>query len=292
MLNYDMPLYRPPSEGPNLIIQATLGCSYNQCTFCSMYHSKRYSARPLDVVLSEIEQVANQYPETRRVFLADGDAMALPTEDLLAILTQLQQQLPRLSRVSSYALPANLRKKSVSELTQLRESGLSLLYYGLESGSKTILKKIRKGATPDGIVEGLQKAQTAGMKVSATVILGLGGQLYWQEHIDETANLINRLELNYLSTLQLGLDPAIEKRFYEAFGDDFEWQDDYGMLQEQARLISNINTKKPVIFRSNHASNSLPMKGNLPNDRERLLAELRQAENGEVSLIPKYLRGY
>ncbi len=296
MINYDMPLYRPPSEGPNLIIQATLGCSYNRCTFCSMYRSKTFLVRPMDQVLAEIEQAAKLQPDTRRVFLADGDALVLPNEQLITILDHLKKYLPRLTRVSSYALPNNLKKKTVEELTELRKHGLSLIYYGLESGSKIILKKIRKGATPDTIVEGIKKAHTAGIKVSATVILGLGGKNNWQEHIDETAKLINRLELDYLSTLQLGLDPVVEIEFYEAFAQNgkrhFEWQDDQGMLQEQARLIAQINPVKPVIFRSNHASNSLPLKGNLPKDRDRLLEELQRVEKGEVPLVPEYLRGY
>ena len=295
MINYDMPLYRPPSEDPNLIIQATLGCSYNRCTFCSMYRSKTFLVRPMNQVLAEIEQAAKLQPQasnTRRVFLADGDALVLPNDQLITILDHLKKHLPRLTRVSSYALPNNLKKKTIEELAKLKDHGLTLIYYGLESGSKIILKKIRKGATPDAIVEGLKKAHTAGIKVSATVILGLGGKTYWQEHIDETAKLINRLELDYLSTLQLGLDPVVEKEFYDAFGENFEWQDDQGMLHEQARLIAQINPTHPVIFRSNHASNSLPLKGNLPKDRDRLLEELQRAENGEVSLVPKFLRGY
>ncbi len=287
-----MPLYRPPSEGPNLIIQATLGCSYNRCTFCSMYRSKTFLVRPMDQILAEIERAAKLQPDVRRVFLADGDALVLPNDHLIAILDHLKKHLSRLTRVSSYALPNNLKKKTVEELTELKEHGLTLIYYGLESGSKIILKKIRKGATPDAIVEGLKKAHAAGIKVSATVILGLGGKNYWREHIDETAKLINRLELDYLSTLQLGLEPVVEKEFHDAFGGDFEWQNDQGMLHEQARLIALINPKRPVIFRSNHASNSLPLKGNLPNDRDYLLEKLQLAENGEILLVPEILRGY
>ncbi len=292
MINYDMPLYRPPSEGNNLIIQATLGCSYNRCTFCSMYRGKTFTARSLHEVLAEIELAAKHRPDTRRVFLADGDALVLPNNHLIAILVHLKKHLPRLTRVSSYALPGNLKRKSVEELAELKEHGLTLIYYGIESGSKTILKKIRKGATPESIHAGLRKAHAAGIKVSATVILGLGGKNHWQEHIDETARLINHLHLNYLSTLQLGLDSIVESEFYKAFGDDFKWQDDYDMLQEQARLIAQINPPSPVIFRSNHASNALPLKGTLPKDRDRLLEQLQQAEKGEISLVPEFLRGY
>ena len=148
MINYDMPLYRPPSEGPNLIIQATLGCSYNRCTFCSMYRSKTFLVRPMDQVLAEIERAAKLQPDARRVFLADGDALVLPNDQLITILDHLKKHLPRLTRVSSYALPNNLKKKSVEELAELKEHGLTLIYYGLESGSKIILKRSAKARHP------------------------------------------------------------------------------------------------------------------------------------------------
>ena len=292
MLNYDMPLYRPPSEGQNLIIQVTIGCSFNQCSFCSMYHSKQFAARDLQAIYQDIEQAAKFWPDTRRVFLADGDAMVLPTDQLILILDKLQQSFPKLTRVSSYALPGNLRKKTLTELTQLKANGLSLIYYGLESGSQRILKKIRKGASPKTMIEGLNKAHQAGIKVSATVILGLGGKQYWQEHIDETAQLINAVKLDYLSTLQLGLAPEVEQQFYQAFAEPFAWQTDHEMLIEQRRLIEQIEPEKPLIFRSNHASNSLPLKGNLPNDRDELLTQLQLAAQGQVELVPDYLRGY
>lgn len=292
MLHYDFPLYRPPSEGNNLIIQATLGCSTNRCTFCSMYRTKSYQARPLDAVLGDIQQSAALAPHTRRVFLADGDALSRDTEDLLVILEALATAFPQLTRVSSYALPANLIKKTPKQLRQLREAGLSLLYYGVESGDAELLRIIRKGATPDMMAEGLHKAVEAGMKVSATVILGLAGRARWQAHIEATAALVNRTALTYLSTLQLGLEPEREAEFIQRFNGDFEWQDDLGMLREQQLLVRLVAPEKPVIFRSNHASNALPLAGNLPRDADRLLAELGAAEAGERDLIPQWMRGY
>lgn len=292
MLNYDFPLYRPPSEGNNVIIQATLGCSYNRCTFCSMYRSKAFRARPQDQVFADIDRAASLAPTARRVFLADGDALVLPTAELLEILGHLRARFPGLARVSCYALPANLLKKSVEELTALREAGLTLIYYGIESGNADLLRRIRKGATVRGMKEGLLRASAAGMKVSGTLILGLGGRHHWQAHIDDSAALVNELELNYLSTLQLGLDPVVEQSFYEAFGDDFVWQDDDGMLREQQRLIAALEPARPLIFRSNHASNALPLKGNLPADRDRLLAELAGGVEDASRRVPQWLRGY
>ena len=290
-LNYHMPLFRPPSEGDNLIIQVTLGCSFNRCSFCSMYRSKSYSQRPFADLVADIQKASRSAPDSRRVFLADGDALSLPTDQLIAILDALHTALPKLSRVSCYATPANILQKSANELAMLKEKGLNLLYLGIESGSNMILKKITKGASQRGIAEAMSKAHEAGLKVSATVILGLGGKNHWQEHIDGTIALLNSAPLTYLSTLQLHLEVDIVSEFEEKFGEAFEMQDDHAILLEQQRLISGLNPPKPVIFRSNHASNALALAGNLPRDRDKLLAQLEAALAGEQPLRPWHLRG-
>ena len=290
-LLYDMPLYRPPSEGDNLIIQATLGCSFNQCSFCAMYRNKQYVERPLEEVRADIRAAAADWPDAHRVFLADGDALALPTDHLLAILRELAEALPRLTRVSCYATPGNLQRKSAEELALLREHRLSLLYVGIESGSDLILKKITKGATQRRMAEVLHKAQASGMKVSATVILGLGGMQHSEEHIDGTLALLNSAPVTYLSTLQLYLDESIAEEFQRKFGEPFEMPDDLAILKEQERLISGLNPPQPVIFRSNHASNALALAGNLPKDKEKLLLQLREAMAGHRPLRPVFMRG-
>ena len=292
LIDYDLPLWRPPSEADSFILQATLGCSFNHCSFCSMYRTKAFAIRPLQAVQADIQAVARAYPGTRRVFLADGDALAAPTDHLLVILENLHTAFPRLERVSSYALPANLLKKSVDELAQLREAGLTLLYYGIETGSADLLKRITKGATPEAMITGLTKAKQAGLKISATVILGLGGQTHWQEHINATADLVNQVELDYLSTLQLMLEPAIYQEFHRKFREPFQEQDDHALLAEQVRLIERLNPPAPLTFRSNHASNALALAGELPRDRERLLAQLELAQAGGIRLRPEWLRGY
>ncbi len=290
-LLYVMPLFRPPSEGGNLIVQATLGCSFNQCSFCAMYRSKHYVERPLDAVFADIRRAAADWPDAHRVFLADGDALALPTEHLLAILRELAAALPRLTRVSCYATPGNLQRKSAEELALLREHKLSLLYVGIESGSDLILKKITKGATQRRMAEVLHKAHASGMKVSATVILGLGGTQHGDEHIDGTIVLLNSAPVTYLSTLQLYLDESIVEEFHRKYGEPFEMPDDLAILKEQERLISGLNPPQPVVFRSNHASNALALAGNLPRDREKLLLQLREAMAGHRPLRPYYVRG-
>lgn len=290
-LPYDMPLFRPPSEGDNLIIQATLGCSFNQCSFCAMYRSKQYVERPLEAVFADIRQAAAGWPDAYRVFLADGDALSLPTDHLLAILRELAAALPRLTRVSCYATPGNIQRKSAEELALLREHKLNLLYFGIESGSDFILKRITTGATQRRMGEVLDKAHASGMKVSATVILGLGGSKHSDEHIDGTIALLNSAPVTYLSTLQLYLDESIVEDFHRKYGEPFEMPDDLAILTEQERLISGLNPPQPVIFRSNHASNALALAGNLPRDKEKLLLQLREAMAGHRPLRPHYMRG-
>ena len=292
MFEYQLPLWRPPSEGDSLILQATLGCSWNRCSFCSMYRGTTFTARPLAEVLSDMDHLTREWPEARRVFLADGDALVLPTEHLLGILGQLRQHLPRLARVSCYALPHNLLRKTPGELLRLQEAGLRLLYYGIETGDPALLKRVVKGATPRGMADGLAKAAAAGIKVSATVVLGLAGRHGWREHIDGTVALLDRVPLNYLSTLQLGLEPGVQAAFTRRFEGGFQPQGDTGILQELERLITRINPPRPLLFRSNHASNALPLAGNLPRDRQRLLQEITAVRYGERELRPLWRRGF
>jgi coproporphyrinogen III oxidase-like Fe-S oxidoreductase len=281
MLYYDMPLYRPPSEGNNLIIQATLGCSFNRCAFCSMYRSKVYRPRPLDDVFADIDAAARVWPKAHRIFLADGDAMVLPADHLHAILDRLRDRFPALARVSAYATPANLLKKTPEELAGLRAAKLSLVYLGVESGSPAVLRRITKGASVDGMAKALDKARAAGMKVSATVILGLAGAEGWEDHITATAALINRAPPAFLSTLQLFLEPERQRPFVEQMtrdGTPFTVQDDAAVLAEQRLFLEHMAPPAPVIFRSNHASNALALAGTLPKDRDRLLAQVAAAQ--------------
>jgi len=288
---YDMPLFRPPSEGDNLIVQATLGCSFNQCSFCSMYKSKRFVARPLEQVFAHIDALARMDPTAHRVFLADGDALALPTEALEAIAAKLAATFPGLQRISAYATPGNLLRKTPDELARLKAAKLSLVYLGVESGSREVLRRISKGATADGMVEALDKARSAGIKVSATVILGLGGKRLAEEHAEATAALINRAPPTYLSTLQLTLMEDAAPNFLARWEGSFVPQDDHGVLIEQRRLLAALDPPHPVIFRSNHASNCLPLAGTLPRDKARLLAQVDGALAGTNALRPEWLRG-
>lgn len=256
-----------------------------------MYRTKQYTERSLADIREDIHNAAKQYPEAHRVFLADGDALALPTEHLVEILRELSRALPRLSRVSCYATPGNIHRKKPEELLMLRQHKLKLLYFGIESGSDLILKKITKGATQKRLAESLHKAHASGIKVSATVILGLGGRTYSEEHINETINLLNHAPVSYLSTLQLYLDHNISDEFYKKFGEPFLMQDDIAILKEQERLIAGLKPPQAIIFRSNHASNALALEGTLPKDKEKLLLQVHAALDGNLELRPHFMRG-
>ncbi|MBY0431751.1 MAG: radical SAM protein, partial [Rhodospirillales bacterium] len=253
--------------------------------------AQSFTVKPLARVFAEIERAAREWPRAHRIFLADGDALALPAGHLAAICDRLAQAFPHLQRISCYATPVALLRKTEAELRDLRRRKLSLVYLGIESGSDDILRRIAKGATQRSIAAALDKARDAGIKVSATVILGLGGQTRWQDHIDGTAALVNRASPAYLSTLQLMLAPESVRPFLARFGEPFQPQDDDGILREQKRLLENLAPPRPVIFRSNHASNCLALAGTLPKDQARLAAELDEAIAGRKNLRARFLRG-
>ena len=291
MIKYDYPLFRPPAEADNIIIQITLGCSYNNCSFCSMYKTKKYQERGLEDIYKDIDSFATSYPRAHKIFLADGDALALETATLVQILKYLQNSFANLKRVSTYASAQNLLEKSEQDLELLQDNKLNLIYYGIETGNNLILKKITKGVNQSEIIKSLNKVPK-GMKISATVILGIGGVKYTKEHITDTANIINNTTINYLSTLQLGLEEDAKENFYKHFN-DFSPLDDFQILDEQRRFLELLNPTNQIIFRSNHASNALHLSGTLPKDRDKLLTQLEIAMSvGSEALIPNIFRGF
>jgi len=292
MLEYSYPLFRPPAEANNPILQVTHGCSYNRCSFCSMYKSKKFRIKPLENIYKDIDNLADYYPNTIKIFLADGDALTVDTQYLLQILNYLQKKLPKLRRVSSYASTQNILAKSIEELKELEANKLNLFYYGIESGDDTLLKYINKGVNSQEIIHSLQMVNTTRIKISATVILGLGGKENSKEHIKNTAKLISQVKLNYLSTLQLGLEENEVKSFYKNFS-NFIHLNDSEILEEQRELLRQIEPKSKIIFRSNHASNALHLAGTLPKDKENLLTQIDKAlKVGEKAFIPEFLRGF
>lgn len=292
MLNYDYPLYRPPSEAKSLIFQVTLGCSFNQCSFCDMYRSKEYSERPWEEVKNEIDMMANQLPDSSRIFLADGDALNIQTDNMIKIVKYIYEKFPNLERISCYATPMNLLKKTPEELKKMYEAGLKMMYIGIESGSDIILKKVTKGATSKTIIKACRKAIDAGFTISCMVILGLGGKTYTNEHIRGTAEVLSAVSPQYSAALTLIMEPGVKDEFMAKFGDPFIPVSDSEALDELEDLVSRIETKNEIIFRANHGSNAYTIKGTFPQDKQAMLEKISWMKQHPETVRPQGLRGF
>ena len=292
MLNYDAPLYRPPSEARSLIFQVTLGCSFNQCSFCDMYRSKEYSERPWEEIKLEIDMMAKQLPDTRRIFLADGDAFNLDADYMVNILKYIYEKFPNLERVSCYAMPMNILQKSTDDLKKMYDAGLNMLYLGIESGSDIVLKKVTKGATGKTIIKSVNKAKDAGYTMSCMVILGLGGKKYSKDHIQGTADVLNACSPNYVGALTLYLENGIKDEFLQKYNGEFVRLNDDEALDELEGLLSKIDTKDEIIFRANHGSNAYTIKGTFPQDKQQMLDQIRWLKEHPEVVRPQGLRGF
>ena len=291
-LGYDYPLYRPPSEANSIIFQVTLGCSFNKCSFCNMYRTKEYSERPWEEIKSEIDVVSKSFPQTERIFLADGDAINLDSEKLIQILDYIKENFPNLKRISCYAMPKNLLQKSPDELKLLNSKGLDMLYIGIETGNDILLKKITKGATSKSIIDACNRAKKSGFIISCMIILGIGGKKYSKEHMTETARVVSDVSPNFLAALTLIIEDGVYDEFMKKFNEPFETLNDTMILDELELLLSNINPISPIVFRANHASNVYSIGGNLPEDKEKMLVLVRSLKEHPELLKPKVLRRF
>ena len=289
---YDYPLYRPPSEARSLIFQVTLGCSFNECSFCDMYRSKEYSERPWEQVKNEIDLMARHLPDTRRVFLADGDALNLDTDYMIKVVTYIREKFSNIERISCYAMPMNILKKTPEELEKMHKAGLDMLYLGIESGSDIVLKKVTKGAISKTIIKAVNKAKAAGYIMSCMVILGLGGQKYSKEHIRGTAEVISACSPNYVGALTLYLENGIKDEFLQKYEGEFVRINDDQALDELESLISQIDTKDEIIFRANHGSNAYTIKGTFPQDKQNMLEKIAWMKQHPEVVRPQGLRGF
>lgn len=292
-IRYVEPVFRPPSEAESLILPVTDGCSWNRCTFCEMYTApqKKFRARDEAEVIESIRFAGQHYAErVRRVFLADGDALVLPTRRLLAVLEAIREHLPNVRRISSYCLPRNLRKKTQGEIDALAAAGLRMVYVGAESGDDAVLAAVDKGETFSSTQEALEKLAVAGITRSVMILNGLGGQVLSAQHADNSARLINATQPEYLATLVVSF-PGGEARLRAAFP---EWTplSQRELFVETERFLLALELKRTV-FRSDHASNWLALRGTLGADKQRLLDELRLAiETPEKApLRPAWARG-
>ena len=291
-LGYDYPLYRPPSEANSVIFQVTLGCSFNKCSFCNMYRTKEYSERPWAEIKNEIDIVSKSFPQTERIFLADGDAINLHTEKLIQILDYIKEKFPNLQRISCYAMPKNLLQKSPEELTQLNNRGLNMLYIGIETGNDILLKKITKGATSKSIIDACNRAKRCGFIISCMIILGIGGKKYSVAHMKETARVVSAVSPNFLAALTLIIEDGVHDEFMKKFDEPFEALDDSLILNELEMLLNDINPVSPMVFRANHASNVYSIGGNLPEDKEKMITLVRNLRAHPELLKPKVLRRF
>jgi len=274
-IEYDEPLFRPPAESRSAILQVTLGCSWNKCAFCEMYTSKKFRAKSLEELKPEIETLSRSYRGIKKIFLADGNAFVLSANKLIPILTEINHQFGKLQRISSYALPKDITSKSESELKELKNLGLKLLYIGIETGDDELLKLINKGETFNSTIDGITKAHNAGIDTSIMIINGLGGKKYSEQHALKSAEIINKLNPKFLSTLTISM-PYGEAHFQKRFGGEFQQQTIVELYEELKSFIENLEVKN-VIYRSNHISNNLPLQGTLSRDREQLIELLQNA---------------
>ncbi|MFR1051745.1 MAG: radical SAM protein [Oscillospiraceae bacterium] len=288
-MRYEGTIYRPPGEWKSYLLQVTVGCSHNACTFCGMYKDKRYHVRPLSDVMEDIQMARAYYGDVRRVFLCDGDAIALPTGDLLAILRALYETFPALERVTTYAGPESTLEKTPEELRTLREAGLTRAYLGLETGNDALLKAVCKGVDAAGMLEAGVRLRQAGMDLWVMVLLGLAGSGGGTRHILDTAAMVNEMRPRHLSALSLILQPGtVLYRDWKA--GRFTPITARESLEEVRLLVEKL-TVDPLHFTCDHASNYLPLKGTLPDRREEFLTALDGALAGDVALRPEWSRG-
>ena len=279
---YDYPLYRPPSEAYSLIIQATLGCSQNKCTFCSMYKSKKFTIKPLEQIKKEIDFFRIYVKKAERIFLADGDALIMPMKILKEIFIYINEKFPEAERISLYGSPKSILLKTPEELLELKNLGLGLIYLGVESGSDKILSSVKKGVSREEIITAGKKVKKVGIPLSVTAVAGLGGKENSIEHAVETASLISEINPDYFGVLTLMLEEGTEL-LEEYKKGKFIPLSSSEILEETKLMIKNINVKEKCIFRSNHASNYVSLKGTLPYEKENILKTIDYAlENNEI----------
>ena len=289
-MKYEGMIFRPPSEAESLILQVTVGCSYNRCTFCGAYQGKSFRIKSFEEVKEDIDEVSSCNPQIRRVFLADGDALILPQKELLRILEYLKARLKRLERIGIYANAKDILRKEVEELKRLKDLGLGILYLGVESGDREVLKRIKKNATVDQLVRAARRVKESGILLSVTVLLGIGGTERTQTHAEETGKVLSEMDPDYVGALSLMVVPGtpIER---EIEAGKLELPTPFGLIQELEAMIKNCQFTD-CFFASNHASNYLPLRIRMPEEKEEALRRIQEVLRRKDSTLlrPEYLR--
>ena len=276
-MRYEGDIYRPPSEAYSLIVQVTVGCTHNGCTFCPAYKAKKFRMKPIEAVIDELREARSFYRHVERVFFADGDALCMANGKLMQLLGAVREIFPECTRVGTYGRAAQILKKSEGELRDLREAGLGIVYIGAESGSDEVLRRVNKGETSGQMIEAVLKAERAGIVTSVTFILGLGGRGLISEHAVKTGGMISAMSASYVGLLTLVLTPEAPL-YHDVQSGAFEQLTPPEAMEELGIILEHSNCKKETVLRSNHPSNWLILKGTLPQDKERFLEQVRRAK--------------
>ncbi|BBO91775.1 radical SAM protein [Desulfosarcina ovata] len=287
-MHYEGNIIRPPSEANSILLQVTVGCSHNKCTFCGTYTGERFRIKPDEIIMQDIAFAATYCQRQRRVFLCDGDVMIIPQKRLMKILTEIRRQLPWVTRVGIYANAKSLNMKTDEQLRELRDNGLGIAYMGLESGDDVTLKAIRKGALSEQMIKMGRKARAAGIKLSITVLLGLAGRERSQIHARETGRVLSAIDPEFVGALSLMLVPGTP--LYDQYqAGTFELIEPDEMLAELRTMIAETHQTQGM-FHANHASNYLPIRARMPKEKEQTLALIDEALSGKVALRPEWMR--
>ncbi|OZV10631.1 radical SAM protein [Tissierella sp. P1] len=273
-MRYEGSLYRPPSEAYSLIVQATIGCTHNKCTFCSMYKDKRFRVRSTDEIIEDFQIGRERYKYVKRIFIADGDALAIKNEELMKILSFIKEKFPECERVGIYGSPKAILSKSNQELEKLKSLGLGIIYLGVESGSEKILKAINKGVTREEMVKAGKKVVEADIELSITLISGIGGKIDSYEHAIESAKIINEINPNYVGLLTLIVEEGTPL-YEDVKNGKFDLLSPKEVLLETKKMVENLNVEN-CVFRSNHASNYVALKGTLSQDKDLILSQIEE----------------
>lgn len=275
-MRYEGDIYRPPSEAYSLLLQVTVGCTHNKCTFCSMYKDKKFHLRRMDEVIEDLEDARKSYKYVERIFLCDGDALCLSNEKLMIILKKIQELFPECKRVNVYGRANDVLHKTPDELKELYENGVKMIYLGAESGSDEVLKKIQKGEIAEDLIKAVHAIEESGIKASVTFISGIAGKAGWREHAVKTGEMISKMNASYVALLTLMLDPRASI-MREVESGELELLTPEEIVAETYLMMEHMNPTKPVVFRSNHASNYLSLRGNLPEDKQHMMGLLKKA---------------
>lgn len=290
-MKYEGDIIRPPSEAYSLLLQVTVGCSHNRCTFCPSFKGKRFRIKSLDEIVEDLEYASRRFRRVDRLFLCDGDALIIPQQRLIAILDAIRTHLPGVGRIGTYANAKSIRKKSVEELSELRERGLGIVYLGIESGNEEVLARIRKGATCEQIVEAARRVKEAGITLSVTVLLGIGGVAMSAAHARDTARILTDVDPDFAGVLTVMLAPGTALH-EEARSGAFVLPGTFALLEELGIIVSGARFSN-CFFTANHASNYLPIRARMPQDREKVLRLIDDVvRRSDASLLrPESMRG-